>query len=95
MRERIGREDRVVEDHRLGLATEEADFQFVPELIRIGTRLAVAEPVEPAASLFAMPEAVVGHGQEGPVERRFRPVTCLDCFYDRAIPKPTAAPTRT
>ena len=66
-RERIGWEDRVVEDHRLGLAAEEANFQFVPELVGIGARLAVAEPVEPAASLVVMSETVVSHRQEYPI----------------------------
>ena len=33
-RERIVREHRIVEDHRLGLAAQQADFQLVPELGR-------------------------------------------------------------
>ena len=48
MSERVGREDRVVKDHRLGFAAEEADFQLGPELARLCARLAIMEFVEPA-----------------------------------------------
>ncbi len=65
-RERIGREDWVVKDHGLGLATEQADFQLVPELGRVRAGLTVSQPVEPAAGLVAMTQAAVGHRQERP-----------------------------
>jgi hypothetical protein len=55
MREWIGREDRIVEDHRLGLAKEEADFQLVPELLGISVRLAVPKPVEPGRASSRCP----------------------------------------
>ncbi len=57
---RVGRKNRVVEDHGLRFNSEEADFQFLPEVVGIGAGLAVPEPVEPAASLVVVPETVFG-----------------------------------
>ena len=74
--ERVSRKNRVVDDHFLGLTAQEAE-QFVLLPNGIAARLAVTEPVEPMASLVAVPKAVVSHRQEGPVESLFRPVTCL------------------
>ena len=59
-RERVVREDRVVEDHGLGLVPEHADLQLIPELDRVRAGLMLPQPVEPAAGLGAMAQAVVG-----------------------------------
>jgi hypothetical protein len=59
-RERVIGEHRVVEDHGLGLAQQQADLQLVPELSRVGAGLMLAQPVEPAPGLDAMAQAVVG-----------------------------------
>ncbi len=67
MCERVGREARVIKDHRLGLVPKEPDLQFVPELGGILARRPVTEPVEPSPGLVAMPETMVSHGQEHPV----------------------------
>ena len=77
MREGIGREDWVVEDDRLGLATEEAELQFIPELVGGPARLVAAEPFEPAVRFRTMPEAMMGHGQEGPIEGCILPLSRL------------------
>ena len=79
--ERVGREDRVVEDHRLGLAAKKADFQRAPELVGVRARPVVVQSIEPAPSLFAMAKAVVRHREEQPVQgligRPFRRLICL------------------
>src|SRR5438094_810778 len=80
VRERVGREDRVVEDHGLGFASEEADLQFTTELIGVCARLAVTESVEPATSLVTMSEAVMSHRQEGPDLRKAFSVPELNPF---------------
>jgi hypothetical protein len=67
MSERVGRENRIVNDNGFGLAAEEADLELVPKLVVNRTRHVFAEPVEPATSLVAMPEAIVSHRQERPV----------------------------
>ena len=50
-RERVGREDWVIEDHGFGLTAQEADLQLIPEGIRVCIGFATVEPVEPAAAL--------------------------------------------
>ncbi len=84
MRERVGREDRVVEDHRLGLAAEQADLQLVPELGRVRAELMIPQLVEPAASLIAMTQAVVGHRQERPIRGHTSAAPEPDAFLEPA-----------
>ena len=94
MRKWIGREDRVVKDHGFGLAPpEETDFQFLPESVGTGVRLAVTEPAEPAASLVVMPETMMSHGQERPVARFIELVSEFRQFFKPSnhVLKPTGA----
>src|SRR5262249_14003449 len=63
----MGREDRIVEDDCLGLASEELDLQFILPRPRIHAGLTVAERVEPAATLRMMSQPVMAQGQEHPV----------------------------
>ncbi len=84
MRERVGREDRVVEDHRLGLAAEEAGRHLRPELGRVLTRTITPQPVEPSVGLDAMAELEVSHGEEGPIRRQALPTEDLDGLIEPA-----------
>ena len=53
------------QDHRLGLAAEDADLHVVPGQIGPLLGLVGRQLVQPAFSKIAMPQAVMGHGQEG------------------------------
>jgi hypothetical protein len=64
MRERVGREDRVVDDDRLNLAPKETDFKFAPKFVGITAGVVLLEPSKPAARCVAMPEPVMSHRQE-------------------------------
>ena len=66
-RERIGREDRIVQDHGLGLAAQEADFKLVPERKGMAAGLTAAEPVQPAAGLVFVTQAMMSQGQKRPI----------------------------
>ena len=57
--ERVFREDRIEENHRLGLSAQEADFQFLPELVGVRTWLAATQLASKKFSLVATPETVV------------------------------------
>ena len=81
-RERVVRECRVVEDHGLGLAPQQADFHIVPELGRVGARLMLTQAFEPAPRLVAMAQAVMGHRQERPVLGRSLPAPVPDGFLE-------------
>jgi hypothetical protein len=59
--QRVCRECRVEQDHRLGLVAEEADLEFIEESVGIRAGTTMSEPVDPAARLLAMPEAQMGH----------------------------------
>lgn len=54
-REWISRERRVVDNDGLGLATQQADLQPIPELGWVRARLIIPQPVEPALREIAMP----------------------------------------
>ena len=63
--ERIIGEYRIVEDHGLGLAPQQAHREDVPEKLRVsGETLILPQPIEPAECLLAMSHAVVSHRQE-------------------------------
>jgi hypothetical protein len=83
-REGVIGERRVVEDHGLGLAAEQADLQLVPEPRRVLARPVLPQPVEPAAGLGAMAQPVVGQRQEGPVPRPARAAPGPDRFLQPA-----------
>ena len=78
MRKWVRREDRVVEDHGLGLAAQEADLKLRPERVRVG--LATAEAVEPTAGFLIMSKAIVGQGEEDPILLHAHPPSFLDSF---------------
>lgn len=59
--ERVSWENRVVEDHCLGLAAEEAHLHFAPGQAEAGLGHRIREPLQPVAGLFVMPKAVVSH----------------------------------
>src|SRR5438309_1142643 len=53
------------QDQRFGLATQDADLYVVPGQIGSFLGLVGRHLVQPAFGLRTMPEAVMGHGQEG------------------------------
>ena len=67
MRERVGRKIGIVEDRRFGLAREETDLQFLPELAGICALLSAPQPFQVTPGQVAMSQAVMGHRQEDPV----------------------------
>ena len=63
MCKRVGRENRIVEDHRFRLVREEAQFQLGPESVGLLGGVMCSELLQPLEGLLAMPQVVVGQGQ--------------------------------
>ena len=83
-RERVGRENGIVEDHRLGLTAEQAKFQLMPESAVSASGLMVSQPVEPLEGLIPMSQAVVSHRQERPVRGGARRTSQFDSLFQSA-----------
>ncbi len=84
MGERVAWKNRVVEDHRLGLAAKKTNLQFAPERKAVWLRLEIPAHFEAPAGLVTMPYTEVSHREEGPVRGLFSPCTELNSIFQLA-----------